>query len=75
MHIFHFQGNKREVELVEYLVIHTVVLEKIQLDQKRLAYLGDGEWMEDWWEVDIKRKRVFELLRERIPTTTNLTML
>ena len=73
--LYNFQGNRREVELVEYLVNHTVALEKIQLDRKGLSYYSDGTW--NSWKPTymIERKRVFRMLHERIPATTKLTIL
>ncbi|PON61203.1 F-box domain containing protein [Parasponia andersonii] len=74
--LFNFHGNKREVELVEYLVKHTVSLEKIQVDQKRLRYV-DGKWLDDTFRVGLHltRESVFRMLRERIPTSTDLIVL
>lgn len=71
--IFNFQGNNMEVELVEYLINHTVALEKIKLDRKPLTYVGDGKWVDPWWKEDyISRERVFRMLHKKIPADTNL---
>ncbi|PON66945.1 F-box domain containing protein [Trema orientale] len=46
LHKLELHGNRREVELVEYLVKRTASLGKIQLDRKCLAYEGDGSPIE-----------------------------
>ncbi|PON82878.1 F-box domain containing protein [Trema orientale] len=73
--IFNFHGNRREVELVWYLGIHTVALGKIRVHRKDRTYEGDGSWSDRNPEVDIRRGRIFNMLHQRIPAATKLILL
>ncbi|PON88554.1 hypothetical protein TorRG33x02_156190 [Trema orientale] len=75
--IYNFKGNfdGKQVELIRDLMNHSVAIDKIQIDRRVHIYTGNGELSTIMFGERTPRKQVYELLRQRLPPTTNLKVL